>query len=134
MNDGNILDENYKDAKKIYNILICEKFKDNHEIYLKVYSLLPADVFENFRQTCLDTYKVDPSHYFTTPGLAFDSLLKYTNGKLNYVKYSDMLLFTEKGIRGGISVKTERYTKANNKDYVNFDRKKHIIHNLFRRK
>ena len=54
-------------------------------IYLKVDTLLLADVFENFRQTCLDTYKVDPSHYFTTPGLAFDSLLKYTNVKLDYV-------------------------------------------------
>ena len=31
--------------------------------------------FENLRQTCLDAYEVDPSHYFTTPGLSFDSLL-----------------------------------------------------------
>ena len=38
-----------------------------------------------FRQTCLETYKVDPTYYFTTPGHAFDSLLKYTNVKLDYV-------------------------------------------------
>ena len=47
-------------------------------LYLKVDTLLFADVFENFKRTCLDTYEVDPSH-FTTPGLSFDSLLKYTN-------------------------------------------------------
>ena len=73
-------------------------------------------MFENFRQTCSDTYKVDPSHYFTTPGLAFDSLLKYTNVKLDYVKDPDMVLFIEKGLRGGISTITKRYAKANNKE------------------
>ena len=59
--------------KKVWNIFKCEKFKDYHEVD----SLLFADVFENFRQTCLDTYEVDPSNYFTTPGLSFDSLLTH---------------------------------------------------------
>ena len=74
---------------------------------------------------CLDTDKVDSSHYFTTPGLAFDSLLKYTNVKFNYVKDPDMLLLIEKGIRGGIGG-NKRYAKANNKECVDFDRKKDI--------
>ena len=77
-------------------------------------------MFENFRQTCLDTYKVDPTHYFTTPGLAFDSLLKYTNVKLYYVKDPNTLLFIEKGIR----TITKRYAKANNKECADIDRKK----------
>ena len=69
---------------------------------------------KKIRQTCLDTYEVDPSHYYTTPGLSFDSLLKYTNVELDYVEDPDTLLFIEKGIRGGISTITKRYTKALN--------------------
>ena len=84
-------------------------------------------MFENFRQTCLDTYKVVPTHFFTTPGLAFDSLLKYTDVKLDYVKDPDMLLFIEKSIRGSISTITNRYTKANKEECADFDRKK-ILH------
>ena len=63
LNNDNISDENYEDAKKVWNIYKYEKIKDYHEIYQKVdYTLLLADVFENFRQTCLGTYKVDPSY------------------------------------------------------------------------
>ena len=64
LNNEDISDESNEDAKKVWNIFICEKFKDYHEIYLKVDTLLLADVFENIRQTCHNTYKVDPSYYY----------------------------------------------------------------------
>ena len=64
-------------------------------------------------QTFLDSYEVDPSHYFTTPRLSFDTLLKYTNVKLDYIEDPDILLFIENDITGGISTITKRYAKAN---------------------
>ena len=103
LNNENVSDENYEYAKKVWNLFKCKNFRDYHEIYLKVDTLLLADVFENFREASLNTYGVDPAHYFTTPGLAFDSLLKYSNAKIDYIKDSEILLFVEKGIRGGIS-------------------------------
>ena len=51
LNNEDISDENYEDAKKVWNIFNCGKFQDYHEIYLKVDTLLLAGVFENFRQT-----------------------------------------------------------------------------------
>ena len=63
LNNENLSDENYEEAKKVWNSFKYEKFKDYHEIYLKVDTLLLADVFRNFRQACLDTYEVDPSHF-----------------------------------------------------------------------
>ena len=41
--------------------------------------------------------------------------------KSDYVKDPAILLFIEKGIRGGISTITKRYAKANNNECVDFD-------------
>ena len=74
----------------------------------------------------MNTYKLDPVHYFTAPGLSFDSLLKYTEIKLDYIKDVDIQLFIQKGIRGGISTIVHRYAKANNKDSIDYDESKDL--------
>ena len=53
-----------------------------HDLYLKSDILLLADVFENFRKTYLQYYRIDPCHYFTSPGLSWDAMLKMTGIKL----------------------------------------------------
>ena len=65
--------------------------------------LLLADVFESFRKTCLQYYKLDPCHYFTSPVLSWDAMLKMTNIKLELMTNVDMFQFIEKGMRGGVS-------------------------------
>ena len=92
-----------------------EYFKDYHELYNKVDVLLLADVFENFRNICLENYELDPAHYYTAPGLAWDAALKVTGVNLELLSDIDMLLMVEKGIRGGVSMVSNRYGKANNK-------------------
>jgi len=37
---------------------------------------------ENFRETSLKIYKLDPVWYYTTPGFAWDCMLKTTKQKL----------------------------------------------------
>ena len=126
LKDEHISDENYNHFKHVWKVFKCKKFKDYHELYLKVDTLLLADIFENFRNTCMNTYQLDPVHYFTVPGLSFDSLLKYTKIKLDYIKDVDIQLFIEKGIRGGISTIVHRYAKANNKDSIDYDESKDL--------
>ena len=41
-----------------------------------------SDVFENFRSLCLKEYDLDPKYYISTPGLAFDAMLKVTKAKV----------------------------------------------------
>ena len=85
--------------------------------------LLLADVFENFRNVCLQYYKLDPCHYFTSPGLSWDAMLKMTDIKLELMTDIDMFQFIKKGMRGGISYTANRYGKANNKYMKNYDEK-----------
>ena len=102
--------------QSMFGILsIAKHFQDYHDLYLKSDVLLLADVFENFRKTCLKHYELDPCHYYTAPGLAWDACLKETKRDLELLKDYDMLMMFEKGIRGGITHISKRYAEANNK-------------------
>ena len=97
---------------------------DYHNNYLKKDVQLLANVFEKFIDTYLKFYKPDPCHYFSSPGLSWDAMLKITGVKLEKIFNIDMYLFIEKGLRGGISYIAKRYAKANNKYMKNYDPKK----------
>ena len=90
--------------------------------YLKTDVLLLADVMESFRKLCEKNYGLDPAHYFTTPGLTWDAMLKMTEVKLELLDDVDQLLMVEKGIRGGNANVFKRFAKANNKFMKNFDK------------
>ena len=91
---------------------------DYNDHYLTKDVLLSAEVFEKFIDTCLKYYRLYPCHYFSSPGLSWDDMLKMTNIDLEKISDIDKHLFTEKGLRGGISYVAKRYAKANNK-YLN---------------
>ena len=110
-----ISDKNYKHVWNVWNTFKMKTFKEYHELYNITDVLLLADVFENFRNICLKNYGLDPVYYYTAPGLAMDACLKITDISLELLSNQNMLLLFEKGIRGGISIISNRYGKANNK-------------------
>ena len=77
---------------------------DYYDHYLKKDVFLFADIFEKFIDTCLKFYKLDPCHYFSSPGLIWDAMLKMTGVKLKEISNIDMYLFIEEGLRGRISL------------------------------
>ena len=131
LNNEHISDENYKHAQNVWNTFNLKNMGEYHDLYLQSDILLLTDVFENFRKTCLEYYKLDPCHYFTSPGLSWDAMLKMTDIKLELMTDVDMFQFIEKGLRGGISYIANRYGKANNKymkDYKKDKPSKYIMY------
>ena len=86
--------------------------------------MLLADVFEKFIHTCLQYYGLDPCHYFSSPELSWDTMLKRAGIQLELITDIDMNLFVEKGMRGGISYIAKRHSKASNKHMKCYDSSK----------
>ena len=114
LNIEDIDDIDYRHGNNVFNKFKLNNLGDYHDLYVQSDTLLLADVFENFRDVCLKEYELDPAHFLSLPGLAWQAYLKKTNIELELLTDYDMLLMVEKGIRGGIH-SIHRYAKANNK-------------------
>ena len=63
----------YRTQLKIKNL------GEYHDLYVQSDTLLLADVFENFRDKCIEIYELDPAHFLSAPGLAWQASLKKTS-------------------------------------------------------
>ena len=118
-----ISDTDYKHANNVFKKFDIKNLGEYHDLYVISDTLLLADIFENFRNACMKNYELDPAHFASLPGLAWQACLKKTNVELELITDYDMLLMIEDGIRGGICHAIQRYVKANNK-YMNDYKKK----------
>ena len=121
MKDRGISEEDYLRANKLWNVFDMKTFGEYQDLYLKRDVLLLCDVFERFISTCLKYYRLDPCHYFSSPGLSWDAMLKMSGVRLRLIDDMDMHLFVEKGMRGGISSIVKRYCRANNEFVEGYD-------------
>ena len=80
-----------------------------------------ADVSEKFIDTCLRFYRINTSHYFSSPGLSWDAMLKMTGVKQEKMLDIDINLLIKKGLKGGISFIAKRSIEENNKCRRNYD-------------
>ena len=99
LNDEHITEDEYKHAQTVWETFGCKTLGDYHDLYVKTDVTLLADVFENFRKLCMKKYGLDPAHYFTSPGLSWDALLKKMGVELELLTDHEMHLFVERGIR-----------------------------------
>ena len=122
LNSENITNKDYEHVKKVWEAFEIKNFGEYHDLCVQCHTVLFADVFENYRNKCIEIYELDPAHFLSGPGLAWQACLKKTKVELELLTDIDMLLMVEKGTRGGIWQATHRYAKANNKYMKNYDK------------
>ena len=96
LNMENIADVDFRHAKRGFKNLV-----DYH------------DLFENFRKKCIELYELDPAHFLSAPGLAWQVCLKKREVKLEFLTDINKFLMVKKGIGGGICHAIHRYAKIN---------------------
>ncbi|XP_011630932.1 uncharacterized protein LOC105423012 [Pogonomyrmex barbatus] len=111
----------YEHARRVWKRFRVRTLGKYSHLYLKTDVLLLANVFENFRDTCMESYSLDPAHYFTLLGYTWDAMLKYTNVRFDLLTDIDMVMFVERGIRGGLSQCSNRYARVNNQYESSYD-------------
>ena len=116
-----ITDEDNSRPKNFCNKFGIQNLGEYHDLYLKTDVLLLRDVFEKFIDVCLEYYGLHPCHYFSSPGLSWDAMLKMTGVQLELIDDIDVHLFIESGMRGGVLYIGKRYCKANNEFVDGFD-------------
>ena len=103
LNMSNISEYDYKHAQKVWKEFELKNLGEYHDLHLKTDVLLLSNVFEAFRSTWLQHYKLDPTHFYTLPGLAWQASLKKTGVRLELLTDPDMFLMFERGSRGGLT-------------------------------
>ena len=68
----------------------------------------------------MKTHKLDPAHYFTSPILSYEGMLKFTRIRLELLTDQDMLLMFENATWGGVAMISHRLGKANNPYMSNY--------------
>ena len=109
LNMSGVCNEDYEHANRVWEEFGLKDLGEYHDLYLKTGVILLANVFEAFRKVCLKNYGLDPSHFYTAPGLAWKACLKKTRIRLELLLDHDMLLMFERGIRGGITQSVNRW-------------------------
>ena len=124
LNNERFTDEDYAHAQKVWSTFNIKHLVEYHDLYVQSDTALLADVFENFRDKCIEIYELDPAHFLSAPGLAWQACLKKTEVELELLTDNDMLMMFEEGTRGGMCQASYRCVTANNKYMKNYDKNK----------
>ena len=73
LNIEDINDIDYRHANNVFKRFKLENLGDYQDLYVKSDTLLLADVFNNFREMCIKEYELDPAHFLSLPGLAWQA-------------------------------------------------------------
>ena len=118
LKDCGISGKEYQRACDVWRVFGVQNLGEYHDLYSKTNVLLLCDVFEKFISVCLTDYGLDPLHYYSSPGLSWDSMLKMTGIQLGKIDNIDIHLLLEKGMRGGVSYISKSYSKSSNEKTI----------------
>ena len=117
LKDCGISKKEYQRTFDVWKVFKIKNLGEYHDMSLKCDVLWLCDVFEKFISVSLKDYILHPGHYFSSPGLSWDAMLKMTGIQLEKINI-DVHLFFEKGMRVGVSYISKRYSKSDDNNTV----------------
>ena len=108
-------DDDYTKVKKVFESFNLKTLGDLTKLYCITDVLLLTSVINQYRKESYDNFQLDPLWYSTAPSFSFDACMKMTGVELSLLKDIEMYNFLEMGIRGGISVISQRHARADNR-------------------
>ena len=72
-----ISDKGCAHAQKVFKEY-CKDMGEYHDLCVQTDTILLADVFEKYREKCIEIYGLDPSYFYSAPGLSWLACLKNT--------------------------------------------------------
>ena len=75
LNLEDISDRDYEHAQKVFNEY-CTNMGKYNDLHFQTDTFLLADIFEKFMNKCIEKYVLDPSHFLSAPGLAWQACFK----------------------------------------------------------
>ena len=119
---GGVRTDEYNHAKKLWDLFKIDNMGEYHDLYVRADTAQLSDVFENFRYLCLEIYGLDPTYFVSAPSLAFEAMLKITKARIELFTDIDMVLMTQKAVRGGLTQVIKKHAIANNKYLPAYDK------------
>ena len=127
LKDCCVSEKEYQTTCNVWKVFKIKNLGEYHDLYLKTDVLLLCNVFEKFISFCLKDYGLDPCHYFSSPRLSWNAMLKMTGIQLEKIHNIDVNLFLEKRMRGGVPYISKRYSKSDkNNEIIYWD-----VNNLY---
>lgn len=117
-------DDDWIHIQTVITSFNIKTLRDWHDLYLKIDVFGLTDVFEYYRELSMETYGLEPAHYIGLPSFTWQAGLKETKVKLQNITDENIYMFFEKMKRGGVSVISHRYAKANNQYLPDYDESK----------
>ena len=85
LNTENITDVDYRGADKVSKKFKFETLGDYHDLYIQSDTLQPSYILGGFRNKCIEIYELDPTHFLSGPGLAWQASLKKNRSRTRIV-------------------------------------------------
>ena len=78
LNEKGISNIDHAHRQKVWEVSEIKSLCEYHDLCVQSDTLLFADVFEKFRDMCIEIHGLDPAHFLSPPGLAWQACLKKT--------------------------------------------------------
>ena len=102
MTGRGVTEDQYQRAQNVWKTFQMSSMKEYMETYCLSDTLLLCEIFERFRTESMNNFGIEPCHYLSLPGFAYQAFLKTTGVELDYITDEEIYTMLAENLRGAI--------------------------------